>query len=80
MMEKAIQTIKLLKLPWEHEKLEKVMDIDEVKYKTYLIQGWMTCMFLIMLSFAIWCGCYVWKAEKRREKRLITVTLEAAAK
>ena len=69
-MDKAMRSFKLLRLPWDHEKLEKVIDIEEVKYKTYFIQVWLTMMFLITLSFIVWCCFYVWKAEKKRGKLL----------
>ena len=62
-MDKAMKSFKLLRLPWDHEKLEKVIDIEEVKYKTYFIQVWLTGMFLITLSFIVWCCFYVWKVE-----------------
>ena len=69
-MNKAMRSFKLLRLPWDHEELEKVIDIEEVKYKTYFIQVWLTIMFLITLSFIVWCCYYVWEAEKKRGKLL----------
>ena len=62
-METALKTIRLLKLPWQDEKLQGLLNREEVDFKILIVQLWLTFILMIAMGCAVICACLVRSAS-----------------